>query len=69
MIHVTATRAMEIGKKYKFVLQNGTTCEVVIHGSKDSPSGTIWQIEVDGVRGEFGGLDKAIGPYLSSSEA
>jgi hypothetical protein len=69
MIQVKAIKIMELGKTYKFVLESGQTRTVVIRGSRSSDSGAILEIEVDGVAGEYGSLDKAIGPYLSSSAA
>ena len=67
MINVKVTKSMELGPKYRFVLNDGSVRVVVICGMRQTESGDLLDVEVDGKVDEYSGLTDAIGQYVASS--
>jgi hypothetical protein len=69
MIRINSVVTLEAGKAYEFTLVDGRKQRVIIRGSRASKSGDVFQIEVNGVQGDFVDLNSAIGGgYIHVSE-
>lgn len=62
--------SMELGVEYVFTLQSGGTKKIIIKGSRKGSNGDVFEIIVNGVAGEYPGLQDALGePYIKVQSA
>jgi hypothetical protein len=62
--------SMELGVEYVFTLQSRNTKKIIIKGSRNGGNGDIFKLIVNGVAGEYSGLQEALGePYIKVQNA